>query len=619
MKYKKMSMASCQGRISGVNSIIYLMSGNHTSKFKKSIITPEVKEQVKARTSLVDLVRPQVPDLKKKGKYYWGCCPFHNEKTPSFHVREEEGRYHCFGCGATGDAITFTMETQGLDFPEAVKDLAERSGVQLEYEEVDPEAQKQKENGFSALEAVDVFYKNSYAGSASAHYINDQRGLTEETVKEFGLGHAPDGWRNALHHLQQAGYSNEIIEKAGLAKTSDKGGEPYDMFRNRLLFPIHDLKKRVVGFGGRRLSNDEKAGPKYLNSPDTPFFNKGYLLYNLNRNADIIRRTESALIVEGYMDVIALWQAGIHTAVAPLGTAITADQVQLLWRYCGAPTVCLDGDTAGQGAAVRVAKRILPILEPGRTLMFVFLPEGEDPDTFVKKEGREAFLKLTNAPKTLEEVLWQDVTAGMDLTVADQRASVDAAIGSLMSEISNSTIQTHLRRALKDRLWQSGRSGGKQSHKPVEAATASRNYLPDVQGGGAARKLLALVCRQPKILEEFEESFLEISYENQEDRQVHTEIVRLLTREGVEAEALQPYLLESGVEEHVSSLLTLTATDMDVNDVKAQFAKLFTDLTTRSSQEERQAQLVQDLQVDPDQNAWEKMKLLRAEKRQRRK
>jgi len=595
------------------------MSGQ--SNFQKSIITPEIKEQIKTRTSLVELVRASVPDLKKKGKYFWGCCPFHGEKTPSFHVREAEGNYYCFGCGASGDAISFVMETQGLEFPAAVKDLAERVGVVLEYQKVDPVAEQQKEDGFAVLTAAAAFYEKQYPSSASATYVTEKRALIPDTVNTFTMGHAPDDWRQLLHHLQQAGYSAELIEKTGLCKTSDKGGEPYDVFRGRLMFPILDLKKRVVGFGGRRLSNDEKAGPKYLNSPDTPFFNKGYMLYNLERAHDTIRRTGQALLVEGYMDVIALWQAGIHTAVAPLGTAVTSEQVALLWRYCPAPTVCLDGDSAGQAAAVRVAKRVLSIIEPGKTLKFTFLADGEDPDTYISKFGREAFLSAINSTLTLEEVLWRDLTDGIDLTVADSRAAVDAGISALMNDVTNATIKTHLRRALKDKLWQAGKTGGKGAYnngkaKPVAPATAKASFLPNVGAVGVARQMLALVCAQPKILEEFEESFFEISFNNQEDKQVFNEIVRLLTREGVVAADVQPYLLEGAAESHVQHLLSLVPTE-ELNDAsvaQAAFKRLFNHQQLQTARRVQKEAGLKGLQTGGSLDTWERMKQLRAQK-----
>lgn len=607
------------------------MSGNNSSQFSKSIITPEIKEQVKARTSLVELIRPSVPDLKKKGKYFWGCCPFHREKTPSFHVREAEGNYYCFGCGASGDAISFTMEMQGLEFPAAVQELAERVGVVLEYEQVDPVAAQQKEDGFAVLEAANAFYQSKYASSASATYVHDKRALSAETVSTFNMGHAPDDWRQLLHHLQQAGYSAELIEKTGLCKTSDKAkasaskSEPYDVFRGRLMFPIRDLKQRVVGFGGRRLNNDEKSGPKYLNSPDTPFFNKGYMLYNLERAHDVIRRTGQALLVEGYMDVIALWQAGIHTAVAPLGTAITAEQVALLWRYCQTPTVCLDGDSAGQAAAVRVAKRVLPIIEPGKTLKFTFLADGEDPDTYIKKFGREAFLKAINSTLTLEEVLWRDLTDGVDLTVADSRAAVDAGISSLMNDVANGTLKTHLRRALKDKLWQAGRAGDNKGFskngkpKAIGPATAKAGFLPDVGSVGAARQMLALVCAQPEILVEFEESFFEISFNNQEDKQVFNEIVRFLTREGVAPADIRPYLLDGAGENHVQHLLGLVPED-ELNDLSvasAAFRRLFNHEQLQTARRAQKDAALKGLQSGGSLDTWERMKQLRAQGRKK--
>lgn len=478
---------------------------------------PQIIEQIKARVSLVDEVRKTIPAIKKKGRYWWACCPFHGEKSPSFHIREEQGSYYCFGCGAKGDIFSYIQETQGGNFNDTVKRLAAQAGIKLpEPEYVDPAATERRQDGYKVLERAAIFFERSLQGNGgeTARAYLEKRSLTATTVQEFGLGYSPEGWNGLRDALATEGFGPEILREAGLTVQSDKGRGDYDRFRNRLMFPIHDAQARVVGFGGRVM---DKSEPKYLNSADTPFFNKSFLLYNLHRAKPHIRATKTMVLVEGYVDVISLWQAGFKTAVAPMGTAVTEDQLVLMWQQLPTPTVCLDGDSAGRTAAIRAAQRALPVLEPGRTLNFVFLPQGEDPDSLVQRDGLGVFLNLMAQPVGLEAVLWQHLSAMGDLSTADGRALVEAEISAMVNSIKDQTVKRQYGRALRDRLWQAGRAAGGNtfSQKAKKAATpmlAPTNYVPAIQGDGTARGLLALACRYPTLVADHTEAFAQVEF-----------------------------------------------------------------------------------------------------------
>ncbi len=477
---------------------------------------PQIVDQIKARLNIVDEVRKVVPNMKKKGRAWWGCCPFHNEKSGSFHVREDQNSYYCFGCGAGGDVITFVQETTGGTFSEVVQRLARQAGVKLpDAAPSDPQAAQRRNDGYKALERASVFYQRSLNADAQAYIA--RRTLTPTTVEEFALGYAPDSWDATKTALLNEGFSPDVLKSTGLTTQSEKSaekGRDYDRFRGRLMFPIHDSQGRVVGFGGRVMGKGE---PKYLNSPETPFFNKSFLLYNLHRAKPHIKTTGQIVLVEGYMDVIALYQAGFKTAVAPLGTAVTSEQITLLWQQHSHPIVCLDGDAAGRTAALRMANKALPVLEPGRTLSFVFLPQGEDPDTIVQKDGIATFRNLLTQTTSLENLLWQQLSSATDVTTADGRATVEAELAGLLSQITNATVRKAYGQTLKDKLYEAtrgSRAPRQSQHKAPQASAqqAPRDYKPAIQGDAATRTLLALVCRWPHILPQVDETLGHITF-----------------------------------------------------------------------------------------------------------
>jgi DNA primase len=506
---------------------------------------PTVLDEIKQRLSLVEEVRKSVPDLKRKGKFWWACCPFHHEKTPSFHVREEDQHYHCFGCGAHGDILAFVQEVRGGTFPDTVEYLAGLAGVKLPEIAHDPAAEKARNDGLKALARAHTFYQR-HLSQVEAYLA--QRGLTEEIAQTFGLGFAPDSWDETRHALLAEGFSPAILREIGLAIKSEKGKGDYDRFRGRLMFPIHNMKDHVVGFGGRIVGEGE---PKYLNSPETDFFNKSYLLYNLNRARHHIRQEAQALLVEGYMDVIALWQAGIKSAVAPMGTAVTPEQIKILWQHHAAPIVCLDGDAAGQAAAGRLARRILPALVPGKTLRFVWLPAGEDPDTYIQRQGRQAFDRLLASPATLESVLWQGLTAEVDLTTGEGRAQVEAALQAVGRDMTDAVVRRHITAALKDRLWQSRTGQG----GPAPSLVQGRGYqVPHTRGDQGARFALAIACRHPWLVAKFDAEISEIYFENQEDKDIQRFLLQARLEKRLATEDFDAYLEACDAKEQVAHL-----------------------------------------------------------------
>src|SRR5437016_12128096 len=371
---------------------------------------PGFLDELRSRIPLGDLVGRRVR-LTRRGREQAGLCPFHNEKTPSFYVVEDKGFFHCFGCGAHGDAIGFLMRADNLDFIEAVERLAGEAGSAVPQQTPqDRERAQRQKTLLEALAAAADFYESqlwSPSGARAREYLT-ARGLDEETIRRFRLGWAPDD-RQALRRALGGEFPEALLHEAGLLRRPEGGGEAYDYFRSRVLFPIGDRAGRVIAFGGRTLGDDQ---PKYLNSPDTPVFGKGRVLYawaaaRANLARDPGESAPSVIVVEGYMDVIALHRAGCGSAVAPLGTALTEMQLHELWRLSPEPVLCFDGDTAGQRAALRALHRALPLLQPGRSLCFATLPPGEDPDSLIRAGGAPAFAEILGAARPLSDMLWQ--------------------------------------------------------------------------------------------------------------------------------------------------------------------------------------------------------------------
>jgi DNA primase len=366
-------------------------------------LSPQFLDELRARTLLSTLIGKSLK-LQRAGREWKACCPFHNEKSPSFYVNDDKGFYHCFGCGAHGDAIRWMTDQNGLSFIEAVKELAATSGLDMPAPDPRAAERQERSNGlYDVMAAAQEWFVAQLQGieGAEARAYLERRGISAKTATDFGIGFAPDSRGKLKTALATFGES-KLIETGLLILVEEK--EPYDRFRGRLMIPIRDPRGRVIAFGGRILGAGE---PKYLNSPDTPLFDKGRTLYNLDRAAGPSRKADRLIVVEGYMDAIALAQAGIEEVVAPLGTALTEHQLERLWRLVDVPTLCFDGDAAGRKAAMRAALRALPQLEFGKSLSLATLPVGQDPDDLIKNEGRSAFEKIVSRASSLVNFIWQ--------------------------------------------------------------------------------------------------------------------------------------------------------------------------------------------------------------------
>jgi DNA primase len=465
------------------------------------LLSPAFLDELRNRTLLSALVGRTVK-LTKAGREFKGCCPFHQEKTPSFYVNDEKAFYHCFGCSAHGDAIRFLTEARGLPFMDAVKELAGAAGLDLPAP--DPRARERAERAgglLGACEAAAAFFRrelDGIGGQAARAYL-DQRGLGAHAREVFGLGFAPDG-RNRLAPALSEHKPAELVE-AGLLIQPEEGrgdGKPYDRFRNRLIIPIRDPRGRVIAFGGRTLGDGE---PKYLNSPETPLFDKGRTLFNLDRAAPASRKAGRVLVVEGYLDVIALDQAGIAEAVAPLGTALTEAQMARLWTLVDDPILCFDGDSAGRKASLRAAQRALPVLRPGKTLRFALLPPGQDPDDLVRSGGADAFEAAIADPVPLDRLLYEAERDGHDMERPEARAGLRQRLQELAASATDRLVAEEYRRGFTSLFFED--FGWKKAERRAVASAALRTAQPaeriDLRHA-YVRSLLYGLSRHPAML-----------------------------------------------------------------------------------------------------------------------
>ena len=418
-------------------------------------LPPGFLDELRSRVSIAQVVGRKVTWDARKSQPgrgdYWAPCPFHTEKTASFHVDDAKGFYYCFGCHAKGDAVTFLRETENLDFIEAVERLAAEAGMTMPA--ADPAAAEKvaaAKGLIEAMEAAVQFYRLQLgtARAAEARAYLDRRGLAPATRERFELGFAPDARTALLDHLTGKGFTRERLVEAGLIGLREDGSA-YDRFRGRIMFPIRDTRGRAIAFGARALSPVQE--PKYLNSPETPLFDKGRSLYNAGPARAAARDAGRVVVCEGYMDVIALAEAGIDHAVAPLGTAITEAQLQLLWRIAPEPVVALDGDRAGQAAAQRLIDLALPLLEAGRALRFALMPPGQDPDDVIRAGGAAAIEALIERSAPMIELLWTRETEGAVLDSPERRAALDARLKAHLARITDASLRAHYEAEIRSR------------------------------------------------------------------------------------------------------------------------------------------------------------------------
>jgi len=493
--------------------------------------TSEFLDEIRARVSLSETIGRRLR-LIRRGREFSALCPFHNEKSPSFTINDDKGFFHCFGCGAHGDVIGFAMRIDNLTFPEAVERLAGAAGLALPTRSPEDAARaKERASLHDVVAAAGAWFAAELAGPggrAALDYLA-ARGVGAETIRTFGLGWAPDARAALKRALTGAGSAETDLVAAGLLIAPEDGGATYDRFRGRVIFPIADRAGRLVGFGGRILG---EGGPKYLNSPETPLFHKGGLLYNLARARKPARDANEVVVVEGYMDVIALDRAGFANAVAPLGTALTERQLAELWRLAREPVLCLDGDAAGQRAAAKVAERALPLLRPGYSLRFVRLPRDDDPDSLIARDGAAAFRALLAGARNLVEVVWETRLAGLPIDTPERRAGARKAMRDLCREIGDAEVRKQYGKLFNERLdggaagarrpGRTGRRTGNGERRGWRGAAPHEPRLPAAHrlgagAGGSAipreRRLLALVVAWPELAVELDEALAAIDFE----------------------------------------------------------------------------------------------------------
>jgi len=558
---------------------------------------PEFLDELRNRVGLAGIVGRRVK-LAKKGREYSGLCPFHNEKSPSFTVNEDKGFFHCFGCGAHGDAIGFEMRANHLAFTEAVEKLASELG--LDVPKATPEERKREAKRASlhdAMEAACRFFETQLrnaAGREGLAYLRE-RGLTDETIARFRLGWAPDSREALKKAIMSEAVPETMLIEAGLLKKPENGGASFDFFRGRVTFPVTDRRGRVVAFGARTLGDGQ---PKYLNSPDTPLFHKGSMLYGLAHAREIARDKNVALAVEGYMDVIALHQAGFQYAVAPLGTALTEPQIEELWRLADEPILCFDGDAAGQRAMARAAERGLPILKPGKSLRFAVLPHPEDPDSLIKSQGPAAMQAVLDAADPLFEVTWRLATLERALDTPERRAALEAELKEKAFSITDEGVRWQYLGAFRERMktafrpprpqWNGPQGGGKRfepkrrpGDPPMRAADGKLPNVPPVRPppGPQARQerqLLTIVLVHPALLEEVAERLGESTFSDSELDKLRRGILKHLDiARDLDSESLQGHLRSDGFSRVLDSLLDAVAIKVARPDAVQEARKLW--------------------------------------------
>jgi DNA primase len=525
---------------------------------------PGFLDELRSRISLSGLIGRSVK-LVRRGREYAGLCPFHHEKTPSFYVVEDKSFFHCFGCGAHGDAIGFVMRTDNLDFIEAIEKLAGEAGLAVPRATPQERERAQKQKTLlEALEAAAAFYEAclaSPAGARARNYLND-RGLDAETIRRFRLGWAPDD-RQALRRRLSADFPESLLMEAGLLRrpSSAEPNEQIDYFRSRVIFPIGDRTGRVIAFGGRIIGDGQ---PKYLNSPESTLFEKGRVLYGWSMaRAGLSREALSAghgvIVTEGYMDVIALHRAGFPTAVAPLGTALTDFQLHDLWRLGSEPVLCFDGDAAGQRAAARVLYRALPFLGAGRSLRFASLPAGEDPDSLIRTEGRSAFEAILGGARPLSDMLWEIELAAKPRNTPERLADLWHRLVSRVELIPDRKVQAEYRNLFYKRF--DPRPTVPKSRDRIRQGSSAVHDGPPPPPRPPQRLqheiLFRILLHFPCLIVEVAEEFASLDLPEAEFDKLRHQILALEAPwPGLDAGTLQQHLVQNGFAATVDALLT---------------------------------------------------------------
>ncbi len=574
--------------------------------------TPEFLDELRANVSLVDLVGRQVR-LTKRGREFVGLSPFNKEKSPSFYVVPDKGFFHCFSSGEHGDAIGWVMKVEGLSFPEAVEKLAGEAGLQLpKSSPAQQAAEKKRASLHEVLEAATVWYQqqlSSPQGRAALDYLA-RRGLSRGTIARFRLGYAPNQRGLLRKALNARGIDDDLLVDSGLLKRPDDGAGLRDYFFERAIFPITDRRGRVVAFGGRALDSGAKA--KYLNSPDSQVFHKGKILYNLANARQAAHDGAEVVVCEGYMDVIALAQAGFPAAVAPLGTAVTEEQIAELWRLVPEPIICLDGDAAGQRAGQRAAERALPLLRPGQSLRFATLPEGEDPDSLLQAAGTDAFQAILDRARPLSELIWLSAVSGGRFDTPERQAGLKKELLDKSDLIADPSVREAYRRALlgrydtafgfKSRSWKGrgknqagktnarggagggfGQWGGRQGAERFAdsgGVPGLHRQSPDLLRQRPEQVLLALLVNHPQVSQDHLEEIAALLFSRGDHLKLLEALVDgLSTDPDLDSSALKCHLCDQGYADLLEKLLSasiylhepLARPDAPVAEVRKRF------------------------------------------------
>lgn len=539
-------------------------------------------DEIRARVGLVNIIGRSVK-LSRKGREHIGLCPFHNEKTPSFSVNEEKGFFHCFGCGAHGDVIGFVMRTDGVPFPEAVEMLAGTAGVEVPVQSPDERRRERRRTGM--VEVLDVaanWYQaelGTTRGKEALDYLLS-RGLNKKSIENFRIGFSPDGGGEIKQEIESRlskkfknpNVQSSTLVEIGLLAISDGSQKTYPFFRNRIMFPITDRRGRVIAFGGRKIS--EVKGPKYINSPETPMFQKGRTLYNLYRARSAINDGESLIVCEGYMDVIALSLAGFRGGVAPLGTALTELQLVELWRQTSEPILCFDGDAAGARAAGRAALQALPLLKPGNSLRFAMLRPGDDPDSLIARDGKNAMQSILEQAKPLADVIWELEVGLRPLDTPELRADLDHRLAKAVKGISDERVRSYYRKEFNTRLWHMFRVGssgagrskpgllGRQNLgkvNPVTFKSSENGFVSSSRADVARRRgqqaVLATLISHPSLMTEFEDEFNQLELDGDLDK-LRQELQNLSrSTADLDANEVSRHFIECGQERVLTGVL----------------------------------------------------------------
>lgn len=494
----------------------------------------QLLEQLKERITLSEVVGKNVA-LKKRGHEFHGLCPFHKEKTPSFTLNNEKGFYHCFGCGKHGSVFDFLMFQHHISFVEAIEMAAQMAGVTLPKTQHNPEVSAEHKALYDVCAAATTYFQktlHSPQGKDALRYLNQQRGLSFKTIEDYQLGWAPDSWDSLTNALTAQDFQISTLQKAGLVSTKDNG-KTYDKFRGRVMFPISDRKGRIVAFGGRILGEGE---PKYLNSPETPIFHKGHVLYNWPTAQNSSQKDWPLVVVEGYMDVISLHEKGYHRAVAPLGTALTEHHIQALWRLSAKPVLCFDGDTAGSTAAFRAAERALPLLKPGYTLSFVSLPYKKDPDSYIQEKGLTSFKEFVQDAQGLSHTLWQHALGQANPRTPEDKALLKQNLNQFCEKITDASVKAYYKEDFKERLFVWGRP----QKTSARQAPIFQKMNPTLIQECILLKTLILF---PRLILSVEEELSQAHFQYSETQKILNHLFSyLVDKKRLESDALHDYL-----------------------------------------------------------------------------